>query len=742
MNRTRRFLLASVICFLFVPSYTSLSEAEGISFRHVVVDDNGPTDMHTKSVGDINGDGFIDLVIAGTKGALAWYEYPAWTKHVITASGGGWSTDAEVGDVDGDGDQDIVISDWYENNRMVWFENPAPSGKSWTLHLIGSPRAHDIELGDLDGDGDLDVVTRQQGNAGDKIELWIQKAPTSWTHHSMDCPKGEGLHLGDLDKDGDPDVIIGGRWYRNSGDIDSGAWTEYVFTREYDHAATFPWMADINRDGRPDVVLAPTEFKGGSYRTSWFEAPADPSSSEWTEHVIDSPIETVVHSLGVADMDNDGDPDVITAEMHQGSDPDEVKVYINEDGVGLKWRKQVVATTGSHNMRVVDIGNDGDFDIFGANWSASKRVDLWKNLTDPASTLSLDKWTYIQVDNNRSDRAFGLAMGDLDGDGHGDIVSGTYFYRNPGGDLMGKWSRVILPNNVDAVLIVDVDGDVLGDIIAVNLPDVYWLESKDAQGRSWNATKIGAVPKTPHGNGQGYTLAQIVAGGKPEIILAGGDGIYCFEIPANPSTGSWPRTQITSPGSEEGIGVGDIDGDGDIDICAGIEKGTGRVAWWENPGDGSGNWTIHEIGAMPDKYADRFYTTDLNGDGRLDIIVSAANGSKNGVYWWERPDQAKNPNWKLHTVVVQNTTNSLDVADMDQDGDIDLIAAEHRGTEKVQIWENVNHASSWVEHIVSTGRESHLGARVADLDGDGDLDIVSIAWDDFKYLHLWRNDAN
>jgi hypothetical protein len=340
--------------------------------------------MHTKSAGDIDGDGFIDLVVAGTKGVLAWYQYPTWAKHVVNTEGG-WSTDAEVADLDRDGDQDIVISDWYKKNRTVWFANPGRGGGSWTLYEIGYPRAHDIELGDLDGDGNLDIVTRQQGRAGNRIELWIQKTPTSWTHHFIDCPEGEGLYLGDIDTDGYSDVIIGGRWYRNPG-IPSGAtWKERVFARHYGHAATFPWMADINQDGRPDVVLTPTESKGGFHRTSWFEGPVGPTSSAWTEHVIESTIETVTHSLGVADMDNDGDLDVVTAEMHQGNDPDEVRVYINTDGVGLAWTKQVVATTGSHNARVIDIGNDNDFDIFGANWSGSKRVNLWENMTSQRS---------------------------------------------------------------------------------------------------------------------------------------------------------------------------------------------------------------------------------------------------------------------------------------------------------------------------------------------------------------------
>jgi hypothetical protein len=136
-----------------------------------VVDAAGPENMHVKAVGDINGDGFVDLIVAGTGGELLWYEYPNWTRHSVSAGDDGWSTDAEVGDMDRDGDMDIVISDWYKHKRLVWFENFHVRGIHWRMHVIGDVRAHDIELADLDGDKDLDVVTRQQGKDGNVLEM-------------------------------------------------------------------------------------------------------------------------------------------------------------------------------------------------------------------------------------------------------------------------------------------------------------------------------------------------------------------------------------------------------------------------------------------------------------------------------------------------------------------------------------------------------------------------------------------
>lgn len=352
-------------------------KAQGIDVDHEILKEEGPTDPWAKMLGDIDGDGRVDAVIGGRNGPLVWYENPDWERHFVVE--GGYDTvDGEVGDIDGDGDLDVVMG------GLFWYENPRPDrDASWKVHQIAEHGTHDVELADFDGDGRTDVATREQSefgtNAGNKIYVWLQKKPDEWTRSVISCPHGEGIDVSDLDGDGHPDIVIGGIWFENGGTSKTQVeWQRHRFASWHPNASVA--VADVDSDGRDDVVLTPAELEDEYYRISWFEAPPSRTDSSWTEHVIAQDVEAVYHSLALADLNLDGQTDVVTAEMHQSEDPDEVVVYVNQER-GATWTKQVLSKKGSHLLQVKDIDGDGDPDIMGANWSGDYQpIELWRNM--------------------------------------------------------------------------------------------------------------------------------------------------------------------------------------------------------------------------------------------------------------------------------------------------------------------------------------------------------------------------
>jgi type 1 glutamine amidotransferase len=176
-------------------------------------------------------------------------------------------------------------------------------------------------------------------------------------------PEPRGVALGDLNRDGRMDVVAAGRsgplvWYAAPG------WKPSVISAK---GSTEGGLAveDLNQDGRPDVVIALST--GG---LSWFENPKP--GQVWRERGIDRGPLDGARGVSAADLDRDGDRDVVVSESEGRG---RLLAYLNEKK-GSRWRRQVLGNPALRGLRVSDLGDDGDADIVGFE---SGPVELWEN---------------------------------------------------------------------------------------------------------------------------------------------------------------------------------------------------------------------------------------------------------------------------------------------------------------------------------------------------------------------------
>ena len=777
------FLLAAFLSINTACSDSApIDSPSKLTFKHTIIDPQGPQSPWAKTMGDINGDGLKDLIVGGhrsnqlsipqrvlrklgmgdrenIKGDLVWYQSPTWEKHLITNKYM-IRTDIKVSDIDSDGANDIVA---LTDSGLIWLKNPKTKENNppWRAFIIAPEKLHDVEVNDLDGDGDLDLVARDQSlfnhNIGNQVHVFYQETSNEWSKLTIPVDHGEGLKLADIGNDGYTDIIVNGLWLKNPQSSADSLWKAYKYTNTWTWLDTKIDTADINNDGKIDIVLTPAEMEGQRYRISWFEAPTDPVQL-WREHIIDPSVEAVHHSVQAQDFNSDGYIDILTSEMNQGEDPDEIKIYINSQH-GESWEKRILGISGSHNIQSGDVDNDFDMDFFGTQWqvknfSGNYPVELWENL---ASQDAQQRWRRHIIDEHKPWKSISIYPSDINGDGLSDIVTGGWWYKNPG-EARGKWVRQAIGKHANnAALVFDADKDGDNDILASgweNLssrPDIFTrtLNRLGIKKHSYHAKGEQFVWAKNDGKGtfqiynnidsaqgdylQGATLLQQ----KNNTTLAlswhkAGQGIQLFTIPSHPSEEHWPWSLISNISQDEQLSSGDIDNDGDEDLLLG-------TLWLEKT---PLSWVSHTL-FQTDLKPDRNQLADMNGDSKLDAVIGYEAVSKAGlIAWYQQMDKASEK-WEQHIVGTAIGPMSLSVVDMDNDNDNDILIGEHNLNDPAEarlLWfENINgQASQWKNHLIYKGDEHHNGAIAIDIDLDGDKDIVSIGWGHDRVL-LYEN---
>ncbi|MEO2009067.1 MAG: FG-GAP-like repeat-containing protein [Pirellulaceae bacterium] len=324
--------------------YLFENDRRGNFKRHVIQQDD-PERLERHMVGDVDGDGDLDVVIVkNLRGHLLWFENSGkptdgklWRRHVITTDLPG-AYDVALADFDKDGDLDVAASSWVLGNQFAWFENDGtPAEGHWKKQMIEKDVAETrtMRAADFDGDGDMDLLgTARKAHQVIWYENDRDTGSVVWKKHFIDdkslCP-AHG-NPADMDGDGDLDVVMalgfyyrpGSAnpdaslrrednqvvWYENDGKPAAGLWRKHVIGPKFDDA--FEAVAgDLDGDG--DVDVAATSWRNPG-RVVWFENHGDPKG-QWTRHMLKNNWRSA-NQIIIADFNGDGRPDIAACAEH------------------------------------------------------------------------------------------------------------------------------------------------------------------------------------------------------------------------------------------------------------------------------------------------------------------------------------------------------------------------------------------------------------------------------------------
>lgn len=316
-----------------------------------------------------------------------------------------------------------------------------------------------------------------------------------------------------------------------------------------------------------------------------------------------------------------------------------------------------------------------------------------------------------------------------------------FWYENPG------WQRHTLSS--DPTLKIDVAGtlhDVSGngrlDLVAgegLGDHNVYWFEQPDEPREEWSSHRITSAFEKYHDVGFG----DVDDDGDAELVGLSQESetVFYYDLPDDPYREPWPESKLHVVDDDirvEGLEIVDIDGDGRTEILAGTQI-------YHQPDSFDRQW---EREAVAEGWDDnRVAVADLDDDGELELVYSEGDspalGSRLGrVAWFDRDGEGWNGTF-LHEELMN--PHSLQVGDFTGSGSVDIYVAEMgiSDNEDPTHYLFVNDGQcAFEERVVAHGVATHE-AKAVDLDGDGRLDIAGKSYGptlDDAHVDVWYNE--
>jgi len=582
----------------------------------------GNRNTYSLAVGDIDNDGDPDFIAGNYTENTVWIN----NSGTFTDSGqllGNSSTFAlALGDLDGDGDLDLVAG----NNNFglpqadtVWFNN----GGSFTNsgQALGNTSTNSIALADIDRDGDLDLVT---GNENSADIVWLNDGKGVFTDSGQRLGSGNtvAIVLDDYDRDGDIDFYSittnkdngSGRTWVNDG---TGVFSDSGQVNEYSTDLAAAVLGDVDNDGDRDIIAGNLfATPNNVYKSSLL--PPDNKSFYVSNQVLSN---NNVTAIALVDVDADADLDIITGNADTLTNKDEPnRVWLN-DGTGVFVDSgQLLGNSRTYSIAAADVDGDGDIDFVAGNNNLSQPSILWLNngagvFTDSGQQLATNAYSIALVDVNRDNRP-DLIVGK-------NSSQANEVWLNNGSGTFSNSGQALGNYSTRSIALADLNGDSYPDLVTgnwgANLPTKVWFNDGNGtftdSGQSYGIARTNAVALADvdgdgdkdiiEGNSDGNT-------GLPDAIwLNDGKGVFT-------SSGQSLGTSLTVA-----IAVADFDGDGDRDFITangGRSAATQSNTIWRGGGTGFFTEAYEPFSIMETNNTSSLVVGDVDGDGDLDVV--------------------------------------------------------------------------------------------------------------------------